>query len=42
MAIVAGSGDDIRHKGANNEAYIDGTVGEENEPPVARSGFQLA
>lgn len=42
VAIVAGGGDDIRYKGTDNESYIDSAVCEEDEPPVASAGFQLA
>lgn len=42
MTIVTGGGNDIRHKGANDETNIDGTVGEENEPSIASACFQLA
>lgn len=41
VAVVAGGGDDIRHKSADYESYVDGAVGEEDEPPVAGAGFQV-
>lgn len=42
VAVVAGGGDDVWHESTNDKAYIDGAVGEEDEPPVAGAGFQLA
>lgn len=42
MAIVAGGGNDIRHKGANDESNINSTVGKEDKPPIASACFQLA
>lgn len=42
MAIVAGGGNNIRHKGTNDESNINGTVGEENKPPIASTCFQFA
>lgn len=41
VAIVAGGGDNVRHKGASDESYVDGAVGEEDKPPVACARFQL-
>lgn len=40
--IVAGGGDDVGHKGADDEAHVDGGVGEEDEPAVAGPGLELA
>lgn len=42
VAVLAGGGHDVGHKGAHDEAHVDGGVGEEDEPAVAGPGLELA